>query len=95
MILIEPPLTDLVFLTDQARDYARQSKANSTLRAYPFDWTHFTNGAAGTGDPPFSTVLNRPLPSLQIPTPAVVSLKSSEWKKLRRRSLRRRLRSRR
>ena len=34
MILTEPPVTDLVLLTDQARDYARQSQADITLRVY-------------------------------------------------------------
>ena len=40
---------ELTRLGDQAHDYARQSKAHSTLRAYRSDWTHFTRWCDARG----------------------------------------------
>lgn len=40
---------ELTCLHDQARDYARRSKADSTLRAYRFDWANFTQWCNGRG----------------------------------------------
>lgn len=40
---------DAARLTDQARDYARASRADNTLRAYRFDWAHFVRWCNGRG----------------------------------------------
>ena len=44
-----PDALGLTRLGDQARDYARRSKSDSTLRAYRFDWAHFTAWCDGRG----------------------------------------------
>ena len=50
MTLVTAPDTlELVRLGDQARDYARQSKADNTLRAYRSDWADFTRWCHGRG----------------------------------------------
>ena len=41
MPVAEQPLLRIARLYDQAHDYAKQSKADHTLRAYRSDWKQF------------------------------------------------------